>query len=267
MDKEILNMDEAAELFNVSVKTFIKLLKEEKVPARKIGREWRFSRKALIEWLSSGDSQNYSSSEVEVKEFFNQVAPEWEEIRKYFNDKPIKDKILQMGILKKNMTVADFGSGDGYISRTVAPMVKKVIAVDISGEMLKQLSKKSRESGINNIVTIENDATEVSIEDNSVNIVFANMFLHHIENPETAIKQMYRVLKGGGTVFLSDFEKHSNSELTEKMHDLWQGFGKNEIKGWFSNAGFKNIKIEKPDSEIKLPDNNTAGIFILTAEK
>ena len=54
VDKEILNMEEAAELFNVSVKTFIKLLKEEKVPGRKIGREWRFSRSALVNWLSSG---------------------------------------------------------------------------------------------------------------------------------------------------------------------------------------------------------------------
>ena len=63
MEKEILTMEEAAERFSVSIKTFIKLLKEEKVPGRKIGREWRFSRKALIDWLSSGDSQVYSSSE------------------------------------------------------------------------------------------------------------------------------------------------------------------------------------------------------------
>ena len=81
MEKEILNMEEAAELFNVSIKTFIKLLKEEKVPARKIGREWRFSRQALIQWLSSGDSQQYSSSESEAKEFFDSVAPEWSKLR------------------------------------------------------------------------------------------------------------------------------------------------------------------------------------------
>lgn len=82
MDKEILNMEEAAELFGVSIKTFIKLLKEESVPGRKIGREWRFGRKALIDWLSLGDSKFYSGSEVETKEFFNEVAEKWEELRK-----------------------------------------------------------------------------------------------------------------------------------------------------------------------------------------
>ena len=118
-------MEEAAEFFGVSIKTFIKLLKEEKVPARKIGREWRFSRKALIEWLSAGDSQVYSYSETDAKEFFNNVAPEWEELRKTYYDESIKSKLFEMKMLQKGMTVVDLGSGDGYISRAVAKQVRE----------------------------------------------------------------------------------------------------------------------------------------------
>ena len=80
MEKEILNMEEAAELFGVSIKTFIKLLREENVPARKIGREWRFSKGALVNWLSKGSSKEYSSSEQETRRFFEQVADKWEQI-------------------------------------------------------------------------------------------------------------------------------------------------------------------------------------------
>lgn len=61
--KEILNMQEVCELLSVSEKTMIKLLKEENIPARKIGREWRFSKNAIIEWLGSGDSMDYSAQE------------------------------------------------------------------------------------------------------------------------------------------------------------------------------------------------------------
>lgn len=61
--KEILNMQEVCELLSVSEKTMIKLLKEENIPARKIGREWRFSKTAIIEWLGSGDSMDYSTQE------------------------------------------------------------------------------------------------------------------------------------------------------------------------------------------------------------
>lgn len=58
-DRDILNIDEAAALLGVSVKTFNKVLHSEDIPARKIGREWKFSRSALIEWVGSGSSVEF----------------------------------------------------------------------------------------------------------------------------------------------------------------------------------------------------------------
>jgi len=57
--RDILNIDEAEELLGVSVKTFNKVLHAENIPARKIGREWKFSRQALIDWVGSGRSQDF----------------------------------------------------------------------------------------------------------------------------------------------------------------------------------------------------------------
>ena len=59
MDTNILNLSQASEFLGISEKTLIKLLREEHIPARKIGREWRFSREALVRWLAAGDSTNY----------------------------------------------------------------------------------------------------------------------------------------------------------------------------------------------------------------
>jgi len=59
MDSEVLNLEQAMELFGVSERTMIKLLREERIPARKIGREWRFNKSALLDWLGKGDSINY----------------------------------------------------------------------------------------------------------------------------------------------------------------------------------------------------------------
>lgn len=58
-DREILNIEEAAELLGVSVKTFNKVLHSENIPARKIGREWKFSRGALIRWVGEGRSMDF----------------------------------------------------------------------------------------------------------------------------------------------------------------------------------------------------------------
>ena len=59
MDNDVLNLEQAVEFFGVSERTMIKLLREERIPARKIGREWRFSKSALLSWLGEGDSVNY----------------------------------------------------------------------------------------------------------------------------------------------------------------------------------------------------------------
>ncbi|RCX17164.1 excisionase family DNA binding protein [Anaerobacterium chartisolvens] len=271
MHREILNMEEAAELFGVSVKTFIKLLKEESVPARKIGREWRFSRKALIEWLSSGDSKLYSGSEGETKEFFNQVAAQWEELRKGYYDDEILKKLLDMELLKSDMTVVDLGAGDGYISISVAPRVKKVIAVDISQGMLKELEKKAFRENLKNIDTVLTDGGEISLEDSSVDMVCASMVLHHIEEPEASIEEMYRVIKPGGSVFVLDFVQHGDRALMEKMHDKWPGFDVGEMEELFMQAGFRDIKIEKDfDCDGASKGKGIKGgkkIFILTAVK
>ena len=58
-DREILNIEEASALLGVSIKTFNKVLHSENMPARKIGREWKFSRQALIDWVGSGSSTDF----------------------------------------------------------------------------------------------------------------------------------------------------------------------------------------------------------------
>jgi excisionase family DNA binding protein len=57
--KDILNIEEASRLLGVSVKTFNKVLHHECLPARKIGREWKFSRQALIDWVADGRSVDF----------------------------------------------------------------------------------------------------------------------------------------------------------------------------------------------------------------
>jgi excisionase family DNA binding protein len=63
----VLNIDEAAALLGVSVKTFNKVLHSENVPGRKIGREWKFSRQALIDWIGAGRSDDFYRDPREVR--------------------------------------------------------------------------------------------------------------------------------------------------------------------------------------------------------
>ncbi len=57
--REILNIEEASHLLGVSTKTFAKVLRQGQLPGRKVGREWKFSRQALIDWVASGRSRDF----------------------------------------------------------------------------------------------------------------------------------------------------------------------------------------------------------------
>jgi excisionase family DNA binding protein len=60
--KEILNMEEASQFLGVSIKTFHKVLREGDIPGRKVGREWKFSRQALIQWVGSAKARDFQSN-------------------------------------------------------------------------------------------------------------------------------------------------------------------------------------------------------------
>jgi excisionase family DNA binding protein len=50
---EVLDLDEAAAMLKIRPRTLSDLAAAGKVPGRKIGRAWRFSRPMLHEWLGT----------------------------------------------------------------------------------------------------------------------------------------------------------------------------------------------------------------------
>jgi excisionase family DNA binding protein len=52
---EVLDVPQAAELLQVDEATIVELAEGGKLPGRKLGKAWRFSRAALVAWLSASD--------------------------------------------------------------------------------------------------------------------------------------------------------------------------------------------------------------------
>lgn len=53
-EKEVLTADEAAEFLGFNPVTVRLKARSGEIPGRKIGKEWRFSRRVLLEWLEEG---------------------------------------------------------------------------------------------------------------------------------------------------------------------------------------------------------------------
>ena len=49
---DVLTVDQAAELLQLSSKTLKRLAQAKRIPGRRVGNQWRFSRQALMDWLA-----------------------------------------------------------------------------------------------------------------------------------------------------------------------------------------------------------------------
>jgi ubiquinone/menaquinone biosynthesis C-methylase UbiE len=205
------------------------------------------------------------------KKYFDNIAPEWNNIRsEYFRDE-VRERILG-NIDIENKVVGDLGCGTGFISLGLATQNPNIIfSVDQSINMLKELKKESIKQGYKNIYPVKSSLDELAIFDESLDVITINMALHHVVNAEKAINEMYRVLKKGGKVVISDVYEHDGQWAKTEMFDEWLGFSNNQIINWLDNSGFRNISIENTGLQAKGYSSKgeyiETDIFIATAIK
>ena len=98
--------------------------------------------------------------------------------------------------------VLDVGTGTGIIAHSLAPIVKKVVAIDMSEDMLS----RSGPIGVNhNQVFLQADVRNLCFKDKTFTKVTARMVFHHIiEGMQEAMSECFRVLKKGGDMILSE---------------------------------------------------------------
>ena len=51
---DIMTIQDAAEFLRIPVSSVYKLAQAGKIPAKKVGRHWRFHRPTLVQWVASG---------------------------------------------------------------------------------------------------------------------------------------------------------------------------------------------------------------------
>ncbi len=174
--------------------------------------------------------------------YFQQVANRWDQISAGYFGKAVRDAAIAKGYLRPEMVVADVGAGTGFVAAGLAPLVKRVHVVDGSAAML-EVAKKNLEQ-FTQVEFHEADGSSLPFQDESLDVVYANMFLHHIPEPFSAIREMARVLRPGGRLVITDMDAHPYAWLKEEMADVWQGFEREQVRGWLVEAGLVNVIVD-----------------------
>lgn len=180
----------------------------------------------------------------DVQEFFERVATDWDTMRLAYYDERVIEKMAEVSGVDEGMTVADVGTGTGFVSAGIAPRVGQVFAVDNSPAMLEVARKNLGELGVANVELLEGDVKSLALQDACVDAAFANMVLHHAEDPASMLREMARAVKSGGVVAVVDEVVHPYEWMREEHADVWLGFEKGQVEGLFREVGLTGYGYE-----------------------
>lgn len=161
---------------------------------------------------------------------------------------PFVDALFKYG-LPADAKILDVACGPGLLSKYLAETRKKlvVVGVDISDYALK-LAKKNCVS-LKNVSLKKGSVEQLPFKDGVFDAVVCKDSFHHFNDPSLAIREMTRVLKKGGVLYLQDLKRDLPRYLFEQTcppdtpvkklqyYSVRASYTKEEAKNIFKRAG------------------------------
>jgi ubiquinone/menaquinone biosynthesis C-methylase UbiE len=176
----------------------------------------------------------------DTREYFDNVAHKWEEMRRAFFGEGVRNAAIAAADIKPSSIVADVGVGTGFLAAGALAKGARVIGIDSSESMLAEARRRFAEQDFE---ARAGEIDSLPLMTGEVDIVLANMVLHHAPDPPRAIREMSRVLKPGGRLVITDADSHEHEWLRTEQHDRWLGFNRTDIARWFREARLTQVTV------------------------
>ena len=121
--------------------------------------------------------------------------------------------------------VLDCAAGTGVFSLAAAERAGSVLCTDQSEAMLARARKKAARKRRTNISFALRDITALPDPDGSFDAVIAANVLHLLPEPETAVRELWRVTASGGRLILPTFLQGKTDAAYGTMIKIYQGVG------------------------------------------
>ena len=145
---------------------------------------------------SIADTRKEFEKSFAVGDFYNRQTQDSEHL----------ERILSFINVNKDMRILDLGTGSGYLSFPIAKNNPccDVIGLDIVNSALEANRARAVAEGIKNLSFVSYDGIDFPFDANTFDLVVTRYALHHFPDIEHSIREVSRVLKSGGMLFISD---------------------------------------------------------------
>lgn len=117
---------------------------------------------------------------------------------------PLKGKILEVG------------TGRGYMTLALAEAGYSITSIDNSKENQKAALLNAKYYNIEDRINFKiDDACNLSFKDNSFDMLVCTFLMHHLKEPDKAVDEFLRVVKPGGQIVLSEYNKEGLNIVNE----------------------------------------------------
>jgi ubiquinone/menaquinone biosynthesis C-methylase UbiE len=138
-----------------------------------------------------------------VRERFARVARNY--TTSHFHADPNRlDEVVVLAEPGVEDLALDVATGTGNTAFALAPLVARVVGLDLTAQMLAEATRLQRERGATNATWVLGDAAALPFADASFDLYTARAAPHHFPDLEKALSEAARVLRPGGRACLVD---------------------------------------------------------------
>ena len=149
--------------------------------------------------------------------------------------------------LGPDSVVVDLGAGTGVFTAAVAPLCRRVIAVDVSPAMTAVLRARVERLGLGNVEVVPAGFVTYEHRGDPADFVFSRNALHQIPDfwKVVALARVAGVLKPGGILRLRDLVYDFEPGEQDAVFDAWfAGAVTDPAAGWTAAELAEHIRLE-----------------------
>ena len=135
-------------------------------------------------------------------------------------------RVVELGQPKKDDAALDIATGAGNTALALAPHVARVIAYDLTQEMLRETRRNATARGLTNVYTQRGPAEKLPFRDASFDIITSRQAPHHFADIRAAVNEMARVARRGARVVIVDSTAPPGYENDPSLAAQWDAIEK-----------------------------------------
>ncbi|KAF2101216.1 ubiE/COQ5 methyltransferase [Rhizodiscina lignyota] len=170
---------------------------------------------------------------------------------------------LAIASLREGETVIDLGSGAGFdvflAAKNVGPS-GRAIGVDMNPDMLARANTNKENSGVKNIHFVQSQITNIALGSGIADCLISNCVINLVpeEEKQLVFNEMFRLLKPGGRVALSDIlarqplPDNIQNDIALYVGCIAGASQVHEYEKYLADAGFKDTLIADTHSDLNV---------------